>query len=50
MKKANNFQIGLAQHQWLRMLLSFCFIFFKFQPDFAYKSVANKKVCNIKYL
>ena len=42
MKKANNFQ---KQKFSLRMLLRFCLILGKFQPDVAYKSAAYKKAC-----
>ena len=47
MKNVNNFQI--AKKFSLVLLLTICLIFWKFQPDVAYESVACKrKECNYK--
>ena len=40
LENANNLQLSKVQ-------ASICLIFCQFQPDVAYKSVTNKKACNI---
>ena len=44
--QTNLFVGHISQKFSLRVLLSFCLIFCRFQPRVAYKSVAYKKVCN----
>ena len=48
MKKVNNFQLVKVQPQ--RVLLSFCMIFWQFQPGVAYKKGCNTRASTPEFI